>query len=123
MKRAIVLTLVVAATMVALFACEKREDFPPVLPVIPPPMPTNFQVTSPADQEYDLTWDIDDPDNVVEEFWIYAYSAFTLPDTIGTTTNTSYFVRTAIPLEGLIFGVSSVSDQNVESDLAIEPAP
>lgn len=116
-------TIVFILCLFAVIACEKREDFPSMLAIAPPPTPTNFQVTSPAEQEYDLTWEIDDPNGVVKEFWIYAYSSLTLPDTVGTTTGTSYFVRSAIPLQGLVFGVSAVSNQNVESNLAIAPAP
>jgi hypothetical protein len=122
-KRAIALSLFVVAVMATLFACEKREDFPPLLPIDPPPTPTNFQVTSPATLDYDLTWEIDDPDGLVQEYWIYLYSAITMPDTIDTTTDTFYFLTLPVELPELHFGVSAVTDQNVESDVVIKPAP
>jgi hypothetical protein len=115
-------TLLVIGLLV-LWGCDSREDFPPTLPITPPPTPTNFVVTSPAPLQYDLEWSINDPDGVVKEYWIYAYSSISLPDTVGTTTETSYPVETSFEVPGLVFGVSAVSFQNVESDLAISAAP
>jgi hypothetical protein len=121
-----VLILVVAAVTVALAACEKREDFPPLLPIDSPPTPYDFEVVQglpPDTLDYDLTWKIDDPDSLVKEYWIYAYSSVTIPDTVGTTTDMFYAVRTAVDLPGLVFGVSAVTGQNVESDIVTAPAP
>lgn len=109
--------------LLVLLGCEKREDYPTSLSITPPPTPTNFEVTSPGPLQYDLSWSIDDPDGIVKEFWIYAYSQISLPDTVGTTTGTTYLVETSFQIPGLVFGVSAVSTQNVESDLATAPAP
>jgi len=109
--------------LLVLLGCENREDFPPLLPITPPPTPTNFEVTSPGPLQYDLKWSINDPDGIVKEFWIYAYSQISLPDVVGTTTDTTYLVETSFELPGLTFGVSAVSTQNVESDLATALAP
>lgn len=104
----------------ALAACEKREDFPPQYNMVIPPTPTDLSATWVAgSSQYDLTWNIQDDDNLVDVFFVYLSTGLEAPDTIGTTTSTSFSFSWPFELSGLVFGVSSVSAQNVESDLAI----
>jgi hypothetical protein len=113
-------TLIVILCALALAACENREDFPPQYDIDIPPDPTNLSVTwVQARSQYDLTWEIDDPDQLVSQFFVYLSSGLEPPDTIGTTTTTSFSFAWPFELSGLTFGVTSVSEQNVESDPAI----
>jgi len=112
--------LIIILCTFALVACDKREDFPPQFNLVIPPTPTNLSVTWVQNtSQYDLTWDIDDADNLVDVFFVYLSSGLEPPDTIGTTTTTSFSLRWPFELSGLVFGVTSVSEQNVESDAAI----
>jgi hypothetical protein len=112
-------SLLIVLCTLALLACEKREDFPPKYDITIPPQPYNLSVTYvEAQRVYDLTWEIDDPDQLVEEYFVYLSSGLAAPDTIGTTTTTSFTYNWPLNLSGLIFGVTSVSDENVESDPA-----
>ncbi len=109
--------------VILIVSCEKREDFPPLLPITPPPAPTNLVVESYDPLEYDLTWQIDDPNSAVREFWVWAWSDITLPETVGVAVDTFFCAETNFQIPGLVFGVSAVSDQNVASSLAIAAAP
>jgi hypothetical protein len=112
--------LVLIICTLALAACQKREDFPPQYNLVIPPTPTNLSVTwVQARSQYDITWDIDDPDNLVDVFFVYLSSGLEPPDTIGSTTIPTFSFTWPFELSGLVFGVTSVSEQNVESDAAI----
>jgi hypothetical protein len=112
--------LILIICTLALAACEKREDFPPQYNLVIPPTPTNLSVTwVQQSSQYDITWDIDDPDNLVDVFFVYLSTGLEPPDTIGTTTNQTFSLTWPFELSGLVFGVTSVSEQNVESDAAI----
>jgi hypothetical protein len=109
--------------VILIVGCETREDFPPLLPITPPPSPTNLVVESYDPLEYDLTWQIDDPNSDVREFWVWAWSDITLPETVGVAVDTFFCAETNFQVPGLVFGVSAVSDQNVASNLASAAAP
>ena len=115
MRKALLITL----CTLAFSACDKREDFPTKYDVVIPPKPYNLSVTFVgAQSEYDLTWEIDDPNQVVDRYFVYLSSGLGVPDTIGTTQTTSFVYPWPFELSGLVFGVTAVSDQNVESDAA-----
>jgi len=118
-KKAILVILIT----LALVACDKREDFPPMFSVVNPPQPYNLSVTQPTSTTYDITWDIDDPDQIVKEYWVYLVTGLGPPDTIGTTPSTSFTWSTPFSVSGLLFGVTSVTDQNVESNMSTVQAP
>jgi hypothetical protein len=119
----VLLALSLLSVLGLMSVCEKREDFPQLLDVTVPPRPGNLDVQRVDAINYHLTWTIDDPDNVVREYRVWSVNSFTPPDTIGTTVELFADVNTVIPITGLVFGVSSVTIQNVESDIATKPAP
>lgn len=112
-------TLIIILCALALAACEKREDLPTQYVIDIPPQPYDLSVTwVQASSEYQLTWNVDDPDGLVDVYFVYLSSGLEAPDTVGSTTNQSFSVAWPFELSGLVFGVSSVSEQNVESGLA-----
>ena len=69
-----------------------------------------------------LEWSVNDPGAVVSYYRIY-----TMIPLLGTTIDTTSFVNAtvgplSVVLPGLEFGVSSVTFQNVESAIDVEPA-
>jgi hypothetical protein len=119
----VLLALSLLAVIGLLSVCEKREDFPQMLNVTVPPQPDSLVVEKLDATNYHLTWTIDDPNNVVKEYRVWSVNRFTPPDTIGTTVELKADVNTVIPISGLVFGVSSITIENVESDLTIQAAP
>ncbi len=117
--------LVVACTF---FSCEERQDFPQPLAVSVPPKPYNLVVTSvePAPGEivweYDLTWEVADP-TAVKIYRIYIVGNSGLKEMAGTSEELQVALLWVGSLEGTVFGVSAVSVENVESDLATAVAP
>jgi hypothetical protein len=111
--------------LTVLVSCTKREDFPPTLPIAAPPVPENLQIKKINTligvlDEYELNWDVSDP-SVVEFFRLYAVSGFLL-EHIGDTSAPPETVTT-LSMTGLVFGVTTVSVQNVESDPTFALAP
>ncbi len=119
----VLLALSLLAVIGLMSVCETREDFPPMLTVTVPPQPANLVVEKLDATNYHLTWTIDDPNNLVMEYRVWSVNSFTPPDTIGTTVELYADVNTVIPIPGLVFGVSAVTIQNVESDITTAPAP
>jgi len=116
-------TIIIVLCSLALAGCEKREDFPPKFDVTPPPQPFNLSISTPSQTQYDMTWEITDPDQVVQEYHVYLITGLGAPDLIGTSTTTSFTWTSPFPVSGIAFGVTSVTGQNVESDPEIEIAP
>jgi hypothetical protein len=108
--------------LLLLTGCEKREDFPTAIDVAEPPRPYDLEVVKTSATMYTLTWTIDDPSLLVDEYKVYSVSAFG-QELLGTTDQLQTDVDTVLPLTGLVFGVSSVTTQNVESDLTTAAAP
>jgi len=119
-KRTIVILGLLAVTF-ASFSCEERQDFPQLLNVSAPPEPFNLTITSPAPQQYDLAWEISDP-AAVKLYRVYIVS-FGTAELVGTADTTQFLAQTILPIQGIVFGVSAVSTENVESDLATAVAP
>jgi hypothetical protein len=115
--------IIIILCAVALAACEKREDLPTELDVVPPPQPFNLTITTPSQTQYDLEWRVDDPNSIVREFYVYLFTGLGPPDSIGATPDTTFSWTSPFPISGIAFGVTSVTDQNVESDPEIEQAP
>ena len=117
----IILVALVAIVVVA-SACSRHNDFPPLLPIQEPPVPQNFDVTTQDDQNYTLTWSVDNP-SLVAYYQIYLIDFFTgLPEPVDTTTTTLVQVDVGTPFPGLIFGVSSITTENVESSAVFAQA-
>ena len=98
-------------------ACSEHDDVLPPIDVIDPPTPTNFQVETADLLTYHLSWDIDDP-AVVKEYRIYSQYATSELVLEGTTDTTVVDVISPVAIEGVVFCVSAVTVENVESHLA-----
>jgi hypothetical protein len=99
-----------------LAACSEHDDVLPPIDVAEPPTPTNFQVETADLLTYHLSWEIDNP-AVVKEYRIYSKYAGSEPVLEGTTDTTSIDVVSPVAIEGLVFCVSAVTVENVESHL------
>jgi hypothetical protein len=116
-------TIIIILCAMALAACESREDFPTELNIAPPPQPFNLSITTPTQTQYDLVWEIDDPNLIVDEYYIYLFTGLGPRDSLGTSSNTTFTWTSPFPIAGISFGVTSVTVQNVESKPEIETAP
>jgi hypothetical protein len=110
-------------TLLALAACARHESLPPALKVMEPPVPTNVSVETVDYVTFHLSWEVDDP-SVVSYYRLYWKSAFSAVAPLDTTVHTSAQVTTegGLPVHGIIFCVSSVTTENVESRLVCVPA-
>jgi hypothetical protein len=99
-----------------LAACSSHDDILPPIDVAEPPTPTNFQVETTDLLTYHLSWEIGDP-AVVKEYRIYSQYSTSGPVLEGTTVSTSIDVVSPVAIEGLVFCVSAVTVENVESHL------
>lgn len=97
-------------------ACARHDDVPPPLEVMTPPTPKNLVVETVDQLTYDLSWEIDDP-AVVKEYRIYSEYGTSGPQLEGTTDTTTIQVISPVALSGLVFCVSAVTLENVESAL------
>ncbi|UCG51260.1 MAG: hypothetical protein JSW58_13850 [Candidatus Latescibacterota bacterium] len=98
-------------------ACSRHDsDLPQPLPIIEPPTPINFIVSTQDSIVYDLSWDVEDP-SVVSYYRVYTQVLIPYVEPqIDTTTVTSVHVDLGLPLP-VGFCVSSISVENVESRL------
>jgi hypothetical protein len=104
--------------------CPKHENFPPALDLEPVPTPFDFVITNPQGTDYDFTWDIDDPDGVVDHYRVYLVGeGFAADELLGETDVPSFLVSFQISVTGLKFAVSAVSTENVEGAVAVSTAP
>lgn len=122
MKRLIVFVGLIA---VLTAACARHDDsVPPMLGVLVSPSPANFTVSSSDYIVWTLSWTIADP-TVVRFYLVYTVDPFTglpeLADTAMTTSPPDYNIGVALP--GLVWGVSAVSTDNVESSIVFGTAP
>ena len=113
--------LTVLACVIAI-ACAKHENFPSAVTLSKPPTPQNLTVTSPSLGDYDLEWEISDP-AVVGEYNIYLVDPFFGLQFLDTSDTTIFLATTQFPIPGLVFGVSTVSVENVEGTIVFEAAP
>jgi hypothetical protein len=106
-----------------LVGCAKHgdEDFPPLLPISEPPVPSAFTVTpANGNTATDLAWSISDG-SLVDYYQIYLVDFLFGATPLDTTSATSY--QAPFPPLGLVFGVSTVTIQNVESRIVSASAP
>lgn len=122
--RVLILLFAIIAVMVAAGACSRHDDKPPMLGVQQPPNPQNVTVTTP-DQgvTFMITWDVNNP-ALVAYYNIYTQDPFTGQATFtdSTTTTTVQVTTGGIPVPGLVFGVASVTTENVESQIIFASA-
>ena len=100
---------------ILLVSCAKHKDFPNPVDVDEPPLPMNFTVEMPDSFTYKLNWSVSDSISV-SYYNIYLFDQFYGPQLV-TTTNLTNYQQSYFPLYvvGLVWGVSSVSIDNIES--------
>lgn len=107
-------------------ACPKHEDFPQPLAVQPVPVPSNLSITNPSGNDYDLAWEIDDPDNLVVSYRIYLVGGNGVADQLILETGssqTSAGISAPFSLSGYELAVAAVSSENVEGYPATKRIP
>ena len=109
--------------IVVVSACARHEDLPAPLSLVTPPKP-DLIVSTVDSLTFNLTWSISDV-SVVSYYRIYTMIPL-LGTTVDETADETIMNATVGPLgvvvPGLEFGVSSVTFQNVESAIDVEPA-
>ena len=96
-------------------ACSKDLTFPPEVTGVFPPQPQNFSVTTSDDIVYNLSWTVSDT-TVVAFYRLYTVDLQSGSAQLQDTSMTrSVQVNTLVPTPGLIFGVTSVSTDYIES--------
>jgi hypothetical protein len=115
MKRLLIFVGIIGLAVVG---CAKHDDAPPgPLSVAVPSTPQNFTIATTDFIVWDLSWTVDDPSSV-RIFYVYTYSALTgFPQLSDSTTNTSEQYNIGVAVPGLLWGVSAVSHDNVESPI------
>lgn len=123
-SKIVVLTAGVAALSILAAGCSKKhEDFPDPLGVSVPQNVINLTVTNPQNFDYDLSWGVNDPGTVqyYRVYWsIIDGVAFILAEDTVATTSVAYDTS---PFAAFAFGVSVVSNENVEGAMVVEETP
>jgi len=117
---------VLAVALPLMTACPKHENFPQPLAVQPVPVPTNLSITQLDENlyNYDLTWDIDDPDNLVVGYRIYLVGTSGLADElIAESSTTSAGLSFPFSASGAQLAVTAISSENVEGYPVIKRIP
>jgi hypothetical protein len=106
-----------------LCACAEDLPFPPAIVGVRPSEPSNLSVTTLDDMVFTLTWTVSNP-ATVQFYRLYSLDPiFGQPVFADTTAVDSVQVVTPIPTPGIVFGVSSVSTDNIESRIVYGSAP
>ena len=99
-------------------SCSRHEELPPLLPLVEAPTP-DLTVFTADSLVFNLSWTVSDDTNVI------FYRIYTEIPLLGTTMDTTMVlnaqVNTGIQIPGILFGVSSVTFQNVESLIDVQP--
>lgn len=104
------------ALVLLLAACSADLTLPPKIDGVVPPTPENLQVTTTDNITFDLTWDISDPTvvSLFRVYWVFGGPP-ELVTTVGVdTTSVQVSTKPPVSLPGVIFGVTSVSTDNIE---------
>jgi hypothetical protein len=112
MRRSILWFL--AAALV--WGCSKHESPPAPLAIPVPPKPMDFRVTMPTEGDYYLDWWVEDS-TAVDHYRVYIYDRSLGPTLVDTTSVSDYHYNFYMPILGVIWGVSAVSVENVESEI------
>jgi hypothetical protein len=113
--------LTVAVAVAFAPGCENHENFPQPLGVAAPPTVTNFSVTTPDNMNFDLQWEIDDPTGVQLYRIYFGVQGLGPPELETETTQTcpcTFPAALPTPISGTVWGVSVVTDENVEGAMA-----
>lgn len=105
-----------------LLSCAKHDDFPQALDVSPPQIPSQFTVAMPDIGIYELDWQVADS-TLVSYYRIYIYDPYAGPAEVDQTSVSEYYYEFPIAVTEVIWGVSAVSIENVESMIVYAYAP
>jgi hypothetical protein len=103
------------ALVLLLAACSADLTLPPKADLTVPPSPENLEVTSGDYITYHLEWDISDP-TVIDSCFVYVLVSQTTVARIDTVAVTGvrlsgdYTTDPPVPVPGIVFGVSAVSN-------------
>ena len=117
------LVMASGALLLVLGGCPKHENFPTALDVDVPPTPANFAITvAPGTTDYTFEWEISDPAGV-KNYRLYVIGLSLLPELLAEPTTTTVSRTLPYSVAGLQFGVSAVSEGNIEGTMVIADAP
>jgi len=105
-----------------LTACSEDLTLPPQISGVVPPTPSNLSLTTPDNILYTMTWDVSDP-TYVAFYQLYTLDPFRGPVLLDTTVTDSVQLVTPLPTPGIVFGVSSVSTDHIESRIVFASVP
>jgi hypothetical protein len=107
-----------------LLGCATHDDFPQAVSVSAPQVPTQFTVAMPDIGVYELDWQVADSTQV-SYYRIYIFDPYAGPAEVDQTTVSEYYYEFPIAVTEVVWGVSAVSTENVESRIvyAFAPAP
>ena len=108
--------------LLVFLGCTQHDDFPPLLDINAPPTPSNVGITTPQGGTYQLTWTVSQP-SLVKVFNIYLSDPFFGAQVLAATTQTNFTWQPGVDATGLQLGVSTVSDENVESEVVFRTVP
>lgn len=107
-------------------ACSKHNDFPQPLGVSTPPVVSDFTADpGPNAADYDLSWTLANT-SAIKGFRLYLLSDFAGSELlleISDPFSTSVMINTGFPVTGAVFGLATVSTENVEGAMATVTAP
>jgi hypothetical protein len=109
------------ALLFVLAGCPKQENFPAALDVDVPPTPTNFVITA-SGTDYTFEWEISDATDV-QNYRLYVIGLGLTPELLAEPTTTSVQQTLPYNVTGLQFGVSAVSNGNIEGEMVFADAP
>ena len=104
------------------FGCSTHEDFPEPLDIKVPTAVTNLVVTHPDALLYTLEWSVPDTTGV-DHYNVYIVGTYGYAEFLGSTDATIVDVTVPVVLSSVVFGVSVVTDENVEGRLVYAVAP
>jgi hypothetical protein len=107
---------------VIFLSCSKHDNFPMAIDVASPQVPANFIVEMPDIGIYELDWEVADSTQV-SYYRIYIFDPFSGPAAFDETAVSEYYYEFPIAVTEVVWGVSSVSIENVESKIVYAFAP
>lgn len=114
--------LLILCMVLLMAACAKHDDFPQAVDVTEPQVPAQFTVSMPDMGIYELDWQVADSTQV-SYYRIYIYDPYTGPTEFDQTTVSEYYYEFPFAVTDVIWGVSAVSLENVESKIVYGIAP
>jgi hypothetical protein len=108
--------------LILMLGCASHKDFPSAIQVSEPATPANFKVTMPTAGEYFLDWSVGDS-TAVSYYRVYILDPYAGPEEVDTTSASSFHYNFYIPVTDVVWGVSAISVENIESSIVYAWAP